>query len=72
MNVIINNYLFSLSVYWQKVEGTDRYYYAYQNDELLLLRMNNFPDEPLYTLINKLEIHDLDDLPNSWVLPTNL
>ncbi len=72
MNVIKSNHLLSLSIYWQKVKETERYYYAYQNDELLLLRMNNFPDEPLYTLINKLQISDLDNLPNTWVLPAYL
>jgi hypothetical protein len=33
------------------------------------LKMNDFPDEPLYTLVWRGERIDFDDAPSSWVLP---
>jgi hypothetical protein len=30
--------------------------------------MNNFPDEILYTVINGLEIIDIEDKPENWEL----
>jgi len=30
--------------------------------------MNNFPDEPLYTIIDGLDIFDREDKPDGWAL----
>ena len=34
--------------------------------EICYLRMNNFPEEPLWTLFYKGESFDFDDAPASW------
>jgi hypothetical protein len=60
--------LFKSTIYWQKHSQNNRYYYAYRNDQLLLLRLNDFPDEPYCTLIRSNEIIDIDDIPPEWVI----
>jgi hypothetical protein len=43
-------------------------YYAKVNDQAWMVRMNNFPDEPLYTLIiNGQEIIHFNDWPCEWI-----
>lgn len=64
----VNDILFKKDILWLKHDSNVRFYYAYLNGELLLLRINDFPDEPLYTFINGLLIKDFDDLPNKWIL----
>jgi len=63
--------LFTKSIYWQKHETNGKYFFAYSNENLLLLRLNNFPDEPLLTLINGLDILDLEEIPANWIVPLN-
>jgi hypothetical protein len=60
---------FSKSIYWQNHETNKRYFFAYVDDVLLLLRLNDFPDEPLLTFIHGLEIIDIDEAPANWILP---
>lgn len=67
MNVV--NELIEKSIYWQKHPKNARYFYAYNDTELLLLRLNDFPDEPLLTLIKGLEILDIEEVPEHWVVP---
>jgi len=55
-------------VLWKKHPSSLRYWYTDLKDELIFLRMNNFPDEPLYTLITRSEITDFDDLPEKWIV----
>ena len=55
-------------ILWKKHELGLRYWYSEIDGDILFLRMNNFPDEPLYTLISKKTIRDYDDLPDRWVL----
>lgn len=38
---------------------------SYREEECFL-RMNNFPDEPLWTLFYKGEKRDFDDTPSKW------
>ncbi|MCB9475279.1 MAG: hypothetical protein H6684_12800 [Deltaproteobacteria bacterium] len=38
-------------------------------DTLCLLRMNDYPDEPLYTVFASGDSHDFDDKPTSWEIP---
>lgn len=61
---------FSESVKW---ENTGHYLYLYKatvNDQYWLIRINDFPDEMLYTLLidNKI-IADFDDWPLQWERP---
>ena len=38
------------------------------NGRCCILRMNNFPEEPMYTLFWKEESLDMDDAPKCWTL----
>jgi hypothetical protein len=62
------NILKSIQIVWKRHLTNQRYFYHYIGEKLILLRVNNFPDEPLYTLINNLEIIDMDDKPGKWEL----
>jgi hypothetical protein len=64
-----NKELLQKKILWQKHSSNERFFFHYENENLILLRINNFPDEPLYTLINGLEILDFDDAPNQWIIP---
>jgi hypothetical protein len=57
------------SIYWQNHDTNKRFFFAYSDGILLLLRVNDFPDEPLLTFINGLEILDIDDAPSCWNIP---
>ncbi|MGE8429447.1 MAG: hypothetical protein ACN6O7_16315 [Sphingobacterium sp.] len=63
-----NEELISSTIFWKKHPEIGYYYYNEEYDKLILLRMNNFPEEPLYTLINGLDITDLEDKPTGWNL----
>lgn len=56
------------NIFWQN-HSNKRFFFAYSDAVLLLLRINDFPDEPLLTLINGLEIIDIDDPPSCWTIP---
>ncbi len=60
-----------ISLLWQKHSINKRYFYSLNDGKLLLLRLNNFPDEPFLTLIDGLSILDLDNVPENWVIPFN-
>lgn len=63
-----NKELITSTIFWKKHPEIGYYYYNEEYDKLILLRMNNFPEEPLYTLINGLDITDLEDKPTGWNL----
>ena len=45
-------------------------YIASDNGKALCIRMNDFPEEPLYTLIiNGEDIIHFDDWPKKWIRP---
>jgi hypothetical protein len=60
--------LLKTDLYWKKHPQNDRYFYIERDEIIILLRINNFPDEPLYTLINGLDIIDIEDKPEQWHL----
>ncbi len=43
------------------------YYYVEIDNKIIYIRLNNFPEEPLYTIINGLDIVDIDDPPTYWI-----
>lgn len=71
MNIVNTNHLIYESIIWEKHFLNERYFYSTNNGKLLLLRLNNFPDEPLLTLIDGLNIFDLEDVPDNWIVPFN-
>ena len=65
----VQNYL-EEKIAWEK--GTDPKYpfVASIDGERCVVRLNDFPDESLYTLIvNDIEIADFDDWPKQWSRP---
>lgn len=65
----MNNKIFSEVIKWEKHPTNTRYFYTHLNNKLILLRMNNFPDEQLFSLISELEIVDFEDAPENWEIP---
>lgn len=54
---------------WHDHPTNIKYFYTTFENELLLLRLNNFPDEPLLTVIYKIDIMDVEDVPKKWKMP---
>lgn len=67
-NNMENKDLILSDIFWKKHPHNERYYYLQNKDKFILLRINDFPDEPLYTLINGIDIMDIDDKPVGWKL----
>lgn len=63
------NELINMHIKWEKHPYSDRFFYFYDNECLILLRLNDFPDEPLLTLINGFEITDFDEYSKDWKIP---
>ncbi len=59
--------LFSEYLIWEPAQNRECYYVTKAYDEnLCWLRMNDFPEEPLWTLsFNSVEV-DFDDQPEIW------
>ncbi len=62
-------FLFAEQINWQFANSGRVEFYAYVNHEKCELRMNDFPEEPLYTLTFKGQSVDFDDCPKIWSLP---
>ena len=57
-------------IVWQKNAEPNYPYFASENGNSYLMRLNDFPSESLYTLIvNDVEVEDLDDWPEQWIRP---
>ena len=57
----------NVQVTWRETDDVDFPYEALVNGELWKLRINDFPEEPLFTLfIGEKEIGHLDDWPPYW------
>ena len=65
------NDLFTKSIIWQSVKGEKGKWHTYFNGERYELHMNDFPDEPLYTITFEEESVDFDDKSIMWFIPTN-
>lgn len=61
--------LFLRKIVWREETKRGVQFYAYVDGELCQLRMNDFPQEPLYTVTWKDFSVDLDDRPNGWIIP---
>ncbi|WP_025142713.1 hypothetical protein [Pedobacter jeongneungensis] len=60
--------LLNTNIVWEKHTSNERFLYTEQDDQIILLRINNFPDEPLFSVINGLDILDIEDRPEGWHL----
>jgi hypothetical protein len=65
---MLNN-LINTSIYWQRHSENKKFYYAISDGILLLLRINNFPEEPLLTIIRGNNILDIEETPINWIIP---
>ena len=55
---------------WKHTGNGEYPYQAQVEGKTLTMRVNDFPDEPLYTLISDgQEVADLEDWPAAWVRP---
>jgi len=58
-----------LPIAWQKSEASTHIFVAEVDGETIWLRLNDFPEEPLCTVIWAEGEQDLDDLASEWTLP---
>lgn len=57
-------------VIWRRGTDPNYPYEAELNGERLVIRLNDFPDEGLYTLtVGGEEVNDFDDWPKLWIRP---
>ncbi|HSO74440.1 MAG TPA: hypothetical protein VLU47_06350, partial [Blastocatellia bacterium] len=57
------------SITWEETRDPEYPYCAKVNQDNYLIRLNDFPDESLYTLVvNNEEIEDLEDWPERWII----
>lgn len=61
--------LLDLAIEWEVVEEDSTFYQTYLGEKKYLLRLNDFPEEPLYTLLSNCQSLDIEDKPVSWILP---
>lgn len=62
----------ALSIHWVVDAQKDCYLRPLDGPPELRLRMNNFPDEPMYSLLFPGGQLDLDDLPAAWTRTDDL
>jgi len=55
-------------ILWNRHKSSERFWISTVDSVVVYLRINNFPEEPLYTFISEGEIFDLDDLPDRWII----
>jgi hypothetical protein len=59
-----------LPIVWKRTADAEFPYTADVHGQRLAIRINDFPAEPLYTLIaDGTELYDLEDWPTAWVKP---
>jgi hypothetical protein len=65
-----NQKLTDAAVEWKHTGSGEFPYTADVRGQRFTIRINDFPAEPLYTLISDgVELQDLDDWPAAWVMP---
>ncbi|MGH9803027.1 MAG: hypothetical protein ACRD82_21895 [Blastocatellia bacterium] len=67
MATAMKEYL-DMNVVWKKSADPEYPYSAMIEGEKCLIRLNDFPDEHLYTLLaNGIAVADFDDWPAAWL-----
>lgn len=67
MATAVKEYL-GMSVVWKKTPDPEYPYSAMIEGEQLVIRLNDFPEEHLYTLLeNGIAVADFDDWPATWM-----
>jgi len=66
MTTKVQNYM-EEELKWNEGQGPNHPNGAKMNGDKLVIRLNDFPDESLYTLIvNDKEVASFDDWPKQW------
>ena len=68
----MNDYLAKLQqtpIGWMETAESRYVFHALVSGKELKLRLNDFPDEPLCTIIIDQQETDLDEFPKVWTLP---
>ncbi|MBK9445233.1 MAG: hypothetical protein IPO00_03560 [Betaproteobacteria bacterium] len=68
MNEFLNE-LIGMKIDWTETSESPYIFQAISNDKVIKLRLNDFPEEPLCTLIFAGQQIDLEDFPALWTLP---
>jgi hypothetical protein len=69
MSTKVSDYL-AEKIHWQKTKDPTHPFVAQYEGEECVIRLNDFPDEHLYTLIvNGVELADFDDWSAQWSRP---
>lgn len=63
--------LLKKTIFWRPEINQGIEFYAYIENELCQLTMNDFPDNPLYTLRWRDFSIDIDDCPDCWAFQQN-
>jgi hypothetical protein len=61
--------LLSRAINWIRAEPSEPGWYAVVDGQRCVLRMNDFPDEPLLTVTVGGESLDVEDAPPTWKVP---
>ena len=57
----------TMPIFWEHTGDGEVPYRAYAGGQKLLIRVNDFPDQPLYTLFaDGVKVTDLEDWPSRW------
>ena len=62
------NDLFKRKLTWIKNESNPIIFDLKDEKVNAIIRINDFPDEIMYTVILRDEQYDMDDLPDNWTL----
>jgi len=62
-------HILEAKISWREIERGGNEFMAQVDGHTCNLRMNDFPSEPLYTLMVDEEQIDLDDSPPNWTIP---
>ena len=65
MKINIKN-IFKQKIIWKLKEKNDLLFEVDINGELFFLKINDFPEESMYTVTNNYESIDFDDKPECW------
>lgn len=64
------DYYLSSKIIWTKTSDAEYPYSAHREGEKLVVRLNDFPAEAMYTLlVSDSALCDFDDWPKSWSRP---
>jgi hypothetical protein len=62
--------LLKQELFWKNTDNSEFPYSLEFNSTFLELRINDFPEESLYTLfIDSISVYNFDDLPDCWQIP---